>query len=157
MIGLMENREENIKIIYTIFIHPVLILHLIINKQIFLIVLFIVNLETAYNAIRGKIIKLQINHSMYTSWHTTYQVWKWHGNSPKDLLWWEGDRGVEAILMWYDLSVKSTKIHIHISALCTSPNTWEYIHMYVYLKKKKLSWNTLISLIIWDKSSGYLW
>lgn len=32
MIGLMENREENIKIIYTIFIHPVLILHLIINK-----------------------------------------------------------------------------------------------------------------------------
>lgn len=58
IIGLMENREENIKIIYTIFIHPVLILHLIINKQIFLIVLFIVNLETAYNAIRGKIIKL---------------------------------------------------------------------------------------------------
>lgn len=65
IIGLMENREENIKIIYTIFIHPVLILHLIINKQIFLIVLFIVNLETAYNAIRGKIIKLQINHSIY--------------------------------------------------------------------------------------------
>lgn len=58
IIGLMENREENIKIIYTIFIHPVLILHLIISKQIFLIVLFIVNLETAYNAIRGKIIKL---------------------------------------------------------------------------------------------------